>query len=127
MSIRVIQWSTGNVGKGAIKAIAERADLVLAGLYVTSGEKAGHLHPRLYRPQNALGKTPTVICRRNGDAILSHRPDHAALRDHRDHCGRAVGQGSQKASSDHTDAGLSPWTEVLLRQGPTPCLTLPFS
>ena len=41
MTIRVIQWSTGSVGRGAIRAIAERDDLRLAGLYVTSAEKAG--------------------------------------------------------------------------------------
>jgi len=41
MTTRVIQWSTGNVGKGAIKAIAERSELELVGLYVTSAEKAG--------------------------------------------------------------------------------------
>ena len=41
MTTRVIQWSTGNVGKGCIKAIAERAELTLVGLYVTSADKAG--------------------------------------------------------------------------------------
>jgi hypothetical protein len=41
MTIRVIQWSTGSVGRGAITAIAERDDLRLAGVYVTSDEKAG--------------------------------------------------------------------------------------
>lgn len=41
MTIRVIQWSTGNVGKGCIKAIAERAELTLVGLYVTSADKGG--------------------------------------------------------------------------------------
>ena len=41
MTIRVIQWSTGNVGKGAIKSIAERPELELVGLYVTSAVKEG--------------------------------------------------------------------------------------
>ncbi len=41
MTTRVIQWSTGSVGRGAIKAIAERADLELVGLFVTSAGKTG--------------------------------------------------------------------------------------
>lgn len=41
MTYRVIQWSSGNVGKGVIRALADRDDLELAGLYVYSPEKAG--------------------------------------------------------------------------------------
>ncbi len=41
MPYKVIQWSTGNVGKGALKAITSRKHLELAGLYVLSPEKAG--------------------------------------------------------------------------------------
>jgi hypothetical protein len=41
MTIRVIQWSSGNVGKGVIRTIAKRADLELAGLYVHSDSKSG--------------------------------------------------------------------------------------
>ena len=41
MPYRVIQWSTGNVGKGALDAILRRHSLELAGLYTTSAEKAG--------------------------------------------------------------------------------------
>ena len=41
MPTRVIQWSSGNVGKSVLRAVAERADLELAGLYVFSDSKAG--------------------------------------------------------------------------------------
>ena len=41
MVYRVIQWSSGNVGKGALRAIARRKNLELAGLYVLSAAKAG--------------------------------------------------------------------------------------
>jgi hypothetical protein len=41
MSYRVIQWATGNVGKNAIKAVAEHSDLTLAGLYVHGAAKHG--------------------------------------------------------------------------------------
>lgn len=41
MAYRVIQWSSGNVGKHAVRAIAEREGLELAGLYVYSASKVG--------------------------------------------------------------------------------------
>ncbi len=41
MVTKVIQWSSGNVGKHVIRAVAERPDLKLAGLYVYSADKAG--------------------------------------------------------------------------------------
>ncbi len=41
MPTRVIQWSSGNVGRGLLKSILRRPELELAGLYVTSAEKHG--------------------------------------------------------------------------------------
>ena len=41
MGYKVIQWSSGNVGKHAIEAVAERKNMKLAGLYVYSDEKSG--------------------------------------------------------------------------------------
>jgi hypothetical protein len=41
MAYRVIQWSTGNVGKHALRAIIDHPDLELVGLWVHSAEKAG--------------------------------------------------------------------------------------
>ncbi|MEH6611340.1 MAG: hypothetical protein V7696_18355 [Halioglobus sp.] len=41
MTARVIQWSSGNLGKGIIQSVAERADMELAGLFVYSPEKSG--------------------------------------------------------------------------------------
>ncbi|MEL7029985.1 MAG: dihydrodipicolinate reductase, partial [Pseudomonadota bacterium] len=41
MRYKVIQWSTGNVGKGVIRAIAERENLELAGVLVFSDDKNG--------------------------------------------------------------------------------------
>ena len=39
--LRVIQWGTGNVGKHAVAAVHEHADLELVGALVYSDEKAG--------------------------------------------------------------------------------------
>ncbi len=41
MATRVIQWSSGNVGKGILKAMARRPSLELVGLYVYSDSKSG--------------------------------------------------------------------------------------
>ena len=41
MVYKVIQWSSGNVGKHAIASIAARKGMKLAGLYVYSDDKAG--------------------------------------------------------------------------------------
>ena len=41
MAHRVICWSTGNVGAHAVRAVVERPDLELVGLYVHSAAKAG--------------------------------------------------------------------------------------
>ncbi len=41
MAYRVIQWSTGNVGRFALRAIIGHPDLELAGVWVSSPAKAG--------------------------------------------------------------------------------------
>ena len=41
MTYRVIQWSTGNVGRYAVRGIMGHPELELAGLWVHSAEKAG--------------------------------------------------------------------------------------
>ena len=41
MTHRVIQWSTGNVGRYALRAILNHPELELAGLYVHSEKKSG--------------------------------------------------------------------------------------
>lgn len=41
MTYKVIQWSSGNVGRHAMRAVAGRPDMKLAGLYVFSDAKAG--------------------------------------------------------------------------------------
>ncbi|MGH7803272.1 MAG: NAD(P)H-dependent amine dehydrogenase family protein [Candidatus Binatia bacterium] len=41
MPLRVIQWSTGNVGRYALRAILEHPGLELVGLWVSSPDKAG--------------------------------------------------------------------------------------
>jgi 4-hydroxy-tetrahydrodipicolinate reductase len=41
MSYRVVQWTTGNVGQRAVRAIAEHPDLELVGLFAHAPDKQG--------------------------------------------------------------------------------------
>jgi hypothetical protein len=41
VTIRVVQWTTGNVGKQAVQAIMGRQDLELVGCYAWSSDKVG--------------------------------------------------------------------------------------
>jgi hypothetical protein len=39
--LRIVQWTTGNVGKQALRAVIDRPDLELVGLFTLSAEKVG--------------------------------------------------------------------------------------
>ena len=69
MSYRVIQWSTGNVGRYCLRQILDHPELELAGVYVTSeakdGKDAGDL---CERPKTGVAAT------RNADALLALTP-----------------------------------------------------
>ncbi|MDA1074348.1 MAG: hypothetical protein O3A63_06245 [Proteobacteria bacterium] len=67
MRRKVIQWSSGNIGKGLIRAIVERDDLELAGLYVFSDEKVGQDAGDIARiahcfRQARMSSPPSVTC-----------------------------------------------------------------
>ena len=77
MTTRIIQWSSGNVGKGVIRSIARRASLELVGLYVTNPAKAG-LDAGEIAGIDPSGVTATADI----DAILATEADvviHASL------------------------------------------------
>jgi len=70
MTLRVVQWTTGNVGRQSVAAIAANPGLELVGCYAWSRDKVGRdvgelcgLHP--------LGVTATD----DVDALLALRPD----------------------------------------------------
>ena len=70
MSYRVIQWSTGNVGRYCLRQILDHPELELAGLLVTSeakdGKDAGDL----------CGRPKTGVCAtRDADALLAMDAD----------------------------------------------------
>jgi len=68
--MRVVQWSTGNVGRHAIAGIAARPDLELAGVWVSTPDKAGRDAGEL-AGIGPLGVTAT----NDADALLALRPD----------------------------------------------------
>ncbi len=66
MTYRVIQWSTGNVGRHALRLIAQHPDLELVGCWVSSDAKAGQDAGTL------AGIAPTGITATNDtDALLA--------------------------------------------------------
>src|SRR3954454_18968709 len=79
MSYRVVEWSTGTVGKHAIAGILARPDLELVGVWVSSDAKHGKDVGELCGTE-PLGLTATM----DKDALLALRPDcivHTAMTD----------------------------------------------
>lgn len=69
--LRVVQWTTGNVAREALKAIVERPDLELVGVYAYSENKVGQDVGDLAKLDQALGITATGDI----DALIGLQPD----------------------------------------------------
>jgi 2,4-diaminopentanoate dehydrogenase len=70
MAIRVVQWTTGNVGRQSVQAVAARPDLELVGCYAWSDDKVGRDVGEL------CGIDPTGVTATNDiDALLGLAPD----------------------------------------------------
>jgi len=79
---RVVQWSTGNVGRHAICGIDARPDLELVGVWVSNPEKVGRDAGELA----GLGRDLGVSATNDVEEILALRPDcivHTAMADDR--------------------------------------------
>jgi hypothetical protein len=70
MTIRVVQWTTGNVGRRSVRAILANPDLELIGCYAWSPDKVGRDVGELC----AIDPTG-VIATSDIDALLALRPD----------------------------------------------------
>jgi hypothetical protein len=82
MTIKVVQWSTGNVGRHALAGIAARPELELTGVWVSSDAKAGQDAGRLA----GLGRDLGVLATRDADALIASKPDcvvYTAMADNR--------------------------------------------
>jgi hypothetical protein len=85
--LRVVQWSTGGVGAIALRAIAARPDLELAGVWVHGPAKVGRDAGQL-AGIDSLG----VAASSDADALLALRPDCV--------CYTAVGESRPAACID---------------------------
>lgn len=82
MTFRVVEWSTGTVGRHAIAGIDARPDLELVGVWVSDPAKVGKDAGELA----GLGKTLGVAATNDRDALIALRPDcivHTAMTDDR--------------------------------------------
>ena len=82
MPYRVVQWSTGNVGRHSLAGIHAHPDLELVGVYVSNPDKVGHDAGELA----GLTRTFGVAATSDVDALLALRPDcivHTAMADDR--------------------------------------------
>jgi 2,4-diaminopentanoate dehydrogenase len=70
MAVRVVQWTTGNVGKRSVRAIVGRPDLELVGCYAWSADKVGVDVGEL------CGIDPVGVAATDDvDALLAMKPD----------------------------------------------------
>src|SRR6476619_7612236 len=70
MALRVVQWTTGNVGQRSVRAIVAHPDLELVGCYAWSPDKAGRDVGEL------CGIDPVgVTATSDVDALLALDPD----------------------------------------------------
>lgn len=80
--LRVIEWSTGNVGRHAIAGIDARPDLDLVGVWVSDPAKVGRDAGELA----GLGRELGVAATSDAEELLALEPDcvvHTAMADHR--------------------------------------------
>jgi 4-hydroxy-tetrahydrodipicolinate reductase len=71
MPLRVVQWTTGNVGGRALRAILRHPELELVGVFAHSHEKVGRDAAELCGHEAATG----VIATADVDALLALRAD----------------------------------------------------
>ena len=69
--LRVIQWTTGNIGRRSLHAIIGRADLELVGVYAHGADKVGRDAAELCGWPEPTG----VLATNDVDALLALAPD----------------------------------------------------
>jgi hypothetical protein len=77
MTRRVVQYSTGNVGRHALRAIIERPDLELVGVHAAGPDKIGRDAAALCGLPGRTGVTAT----NDIDALIALRPECVVYRD----------------------------------------------
>ncbi|MEU0545731.1 diacylglycerol kinase [Nocardia sp. NPDC005978] len=82
MTYRVVQWSTGNVGRRALRSILARPELDLVGVWVSGPAKAGKDAGELA----GLDRETGILATTDAAALIALKPDcivHTAMADDR--------------------------------------------
>ena len=82
MTYRVVQWSTGNVGRHSLVGIDVHPELELVGVFVSNPDKVGRDAGELA----GLGRTLGVAATNDTEALLALKPDcivHTGMADDR--------------------------------------------
>ena len=82
MTYRVVQWSTGNVGRHSLVGIDVHPELELVGVFVSNPDKVGRDAGDLA----GLGRTLGVAATNDTEALLALKPDcivHTGMADDR--------------------------------------------
>jgi hypothetical protein len=96
--LRIVQWTTGKVAGESIKAILDRPELELVGLYAYSADKVGKDVGELI----GLGRTIGVKATNDLDALIALKPDCVAympLHPNVDHMARLLRAGINVATT----------------------------
>src|SRR6478752_9271993 len=103
MALRVVQWTTGNVGQRSVRAVVAHPDLELVGCYAWSADKVGRDVGEL------CGIDPVGVTATDDiDALLALRPDCVSYMPYRpdvDHLERILGAGVNVATTMYMLAG----------------------
>ena len=102
--IRLVQWTTGNISRAAVKALLERPDLELVGVFAYSADKVGKDVGELCDLESAVGVRAT----NDIDAIIALKPDcviYMPLHPDVDHLERLLRAGINVATTAHFMTG----------------------
>ena len=124
MTLRVVQWATGNIGLRSLRAVIEHPDLELVGLFVYSDAKEGR------DAGDLCGLPPTgVVATRDVDEVLALGADcvlYMADRPDHDFVCRILGSGANIISTrgeyhrpDDLDPEVRERVEAACRAGGT--------
>ncbi len=114
MTITVIQWTTGNVGVRALRAVLRNPDLELVGLYAHGDDKVGRDAGDLA----GLAETTGVVATHDVDALLATGADvcsYNPLWPDVDHLCRLLGAGINVASTSGFITGRALGPEAIER------------
>ena len=73
--IRVIQWTTGNIGRRSLHAIIGRSDMELVGVFAHGADKVGVAAAELSGWPLGPGKSTGITATNDIDALLAAKPD----------------------------------------------------